>query len=207
MIPEAINTLTRWWLHRRFRSYRNYSAKSTGVLLVDVQRGLIPDSSRLLSPLAELVAFARRAGFSIVFSSFDVKAERKFETPAHRLLRNALRSVDDGDSIAEGLSPRPEDLVTAERPALSAFHGTGLHEQLQERGLEHLIIAGPSIRITLDSTIRDAVQLGYHVTLIPETLCEEIDEDSEYIRETLARYAQSILSYSNFQSLAEKARG
>src|SRR6056297_220958 len=207
MIPEAINTLTRWWLHRRFRSYRNYPAKSTGVLLVDVQKGLIPDSNRLLSPLAELVAFARRAEFSIAFSSFDAKAQRSFDTPAHRLLIDALRSVDDGDSIAERLAPRPEDLVVIERPTLSAFHGTGLHERLQERGLEHLIIAGPAVRITVDSTVRDAVQLGYHVTLIPETLCDEIDEDSEYIRDTLARYAQSILSFRNFQSLAEKVRG
>jgi len=207
MIPEAINTLTRWWLHRRFRSYRNYSAKSTGVLLVDVQKGLIPDSSRLLSPLAELVAFARRAEFSIVFSRFDAKAQRRFDAPAHHLLNDALRSVDEGGSIAERLAPRPEDLVASERPALSAFHGTGLHERLQERGLEHLIIAGPAVRITVDSTIRDAVQLGYHVTLIPETLCEDIDEDSEYIKDTLSRYAQSVLSFEKFQSLTGKAHG
>jgi len=201
MMPQAINALTRWWLHRRFRSYRDYPAGTTAVLLVDVQKGLVPDSSRLLSSLADLVEFARHTGFGVVFSGFDATAKHPFEAPAHRLLRQPLESVDRGACIPDSLSPRPQDSIIALRPSLSAFHGTDLHEKLQARGIEHLIIAGPLARITVDSSVRDGVQLGYHVTLIQETLSEEVEDVSEYLRDTLSRYAQSILSFQELKSL------
>lgn len=205
MVPEAINSLTRWWLHRRFRNYRNYPAGATAVLLVDVQRGLVPDASRLLASLSEVVSLARRSGFQVAYSGFDASAEHRFETPAHRLLRESLRSADGSDRLPDRLSPRSEDIVIAARGTLSAFSGAALHEQLQERGIEHLIIAGPLARITVDSSVRDGVQLGYHVTLIQDALSEEIDEAAAYLKGTLSRYAQSILSFQEFKVLAEKS--
>lgn len=207
MIPDMINTLTRWWLHRRFRSYRTYPAATTMVVLVDVHKGLVSDSSRLVSSLTDLVAFARHIGFGVAHSGFDASAERKFETPAHRLLRQALGSLAPGDHIPDALVPRSEDLVIEPRPGLSIFHATDLHTRLKKRAIEHLIIAGPLATITVDSSVRDGVQLGYHVTLIPETLSEDIGEVSEYVRDTLGRYAQSILSFPKFKLLVERGTG
>ncbi len=207
MLAEAINAYTRWWLNRRFRTYRTYPAGATALLMVDVQKGRVPDSSRLLSSLSELVAFARRSGYKVVYSGFDPSAEHTFETPAHRWLLKALRSVDDGDGIPDKLSPNRDDLVLAPRGTLSAFNGTDLHEQLQKLGIEHLIIAGPLARITVDSSVRDGVQLGYHVTLIQEALSEDIKAVSNYLKDTLSRYAQSILTFQQFQAVVKKSRG
>jgi len=201
MIPETINAITRWWLHRRFRSYRTYPAGETAVLLVDVQKGHLPESGKLMSSLSDLVALARRSDFGVVYSSFDVAAEHTFETPAHRLLKQAGRPDDGGDGIPDQLSPGADDLVLSARSTFSAFKGTDLHEQLQNRGIEHLIIAGPLARISVDSSVRDGVQLGYHVTLIEEAISENAEEVSEYVRATLSRYAQSILNFEKFQKL------
>ena len=206
MIPETIGTITRWWLHRRFRSYRTYPARQTAVLLVDVQKGLVPDSSRLMSSLLDLVALARRSDFCVVYSKFDAAAEHTFETQAHRLLKEAVKPVDGRDGIPDKLSPGPDDLVLSARSTLSAFKGTDLHEQLQRRGIEHLIIAGPLARISIDSSVRDGVQLGYHVTLIQEAISEDVGEISEYARSTLSRYAQSILSFQQFKKLTRRYR-
>ncbi|TWU02941.1 isochorismatase family cysteine hydrolase [Stieleria varia] len=204
MIPETIGTITRWWLHRRFRPYRTYPSRQTAVLLVDVQKGLVPDSSRLMSSLLDLVALARRSDFCVVYSKFDAAAEQTFETRAHRLLKEAVKPVDGRDGIPDKLSPGPDDLVLSARSTFSAFKGTDLHEQLQRRGIEHLIIAGPLARISIDSSVRDGVQLGYHVTLIQEALSEDVGEISEYARSTLSRYAQSILSFQQFKKLTRR---
>ncbi|TWT97123.1 isochorismatase family cysteine hydrolase [Neorhodopirellula pilleata] len=204
MIPETIGIITRWWLHRRFRPYRTYPARQTAVLLVDAQKGLVPDSSRLMSSLLDLVALARRSDFSVVYSKFDAAAEHTFETRAHRLLKEAVKPVDGRDGIPDKLSPGPDDLVLSARSTLSAFKGTDLHEQLQRRGIEHLIIAGPLARISIDSSVRDGVQLGYHVTLIQEAISEDVGEISEYARSTLSRYAQSILSFQQFKKLTRR---
>ena len=204
MIPETMNAITRWWLHRRFRSYRTYPAGQTAVLLVDVQKGHLPESGRLMSSLSDLVALARRSDFGVVYSNFNVATEHAFETPAHRLLKQAGRPDDGGAGIPDQLSPGADDLVLSARSTFSAFKGTDLHEQLQSRGIEHLIIAGPLTRISVDSSVRDGVQLGYHVTLIEEAISEDAEEVSEYVRATLSRYAQSILSFENFQELTRR---
>lgn len=204
MIPETINAMTRWWLHRRFRPYRTYPARETAVLLVDVQSGHCPESSRLISSLSDLIEHARRSDFRVVYSRFDASAEHAFETRAHRLLKEAARAVDGRDRIPHELSPGPDDLVLPARSSLSAFTVTELHEQLQGRGIEHLIIAGPLTRISIDSSVRDGVQLGYHVTLIQETIGEDLEVVSEYARDTLSRYAQSILSFQQFKEFARR---
>ncbi|XZE51527.1 isochorismatase family cysteine hydrolase [Planctomycetaceae bacterium SH139] len=204
MIPETINAITRWWLHRRFRPYRTYPSRETAVLLVDVQKGLVPDSSRLMSSLLDVVALARRSDFSVVYSKFDAAAEHTFETRAHRLLKEAVKPVDGREGIPDKLLPGPDDLVLSARSTLSAFKGTNLHEQLQRREIEHLIIAGPLARISIDSSVRDGVQLGYHVTLIQEAISEDVGEISEYAASTLSRYAQSILSFQQFKQLTHR---
>jgi nicotinamidase-related amidase len=204
MFAEIINSITRWWLNRRFRSYRTYPASKTAVLLVDVYRGLLADSGKLISSLSDLIKYARSCDFRIVYSGFDVTAEHAFENRAHRMLKEAVRPADGRDRIPDELSPRPDDLVIPARSTLSAFKGTDLHEELRKRGIEHLIIAGPLARISIDSSVRDSVQLGYHVTLILEQLSENVEEITEYARITLSRYAQSILSFKQFKELTRR---
>lgn len=50
----------------------------------------------------------------------------------------------------------------------SAFHGTDFHARLQAAGVDHLVICGMQTQFCVESTIRNAVTLGYKLTAIED---------------------------------------
>ncbi|HEL2592781.1 TPA: cysteine hydrolase [Streptococcus suis] len=50
----------------------------------------------------------------------------------------------------------------------SAFKETNLHEYLQEKGIEQLIIMGMATNFCIDTTIKVAFELGYKVAVIQD---------------------------------------
>jgi nicotinamidase-related amidase len=72
-----------------------------------------------------------------------------------------------GWQIHPAIAPQTEDLVIR-KPETDAFYGTTLQQELESRGLEHLIIVGCKSEVCIDATCRKAIDLGYHVTLVSE---------------------------------------
>ncbi|MEO2047028.1 MAG: isochorismatase family protein [Pirellulales bacterium] len=65
----------------------------------------------------------------------------------------------------------------------------------------HLIVAGTYANLAIDSTVRDGVQLGYHVTVLSDCVSAETASEAQAIQITLPRYAQTLISLKKFQSL------
>ena len=86
------------------------------------------------------------------------------------------------------------------RSTLSAFSQTTLHEQLQAAGIEHLVMAGPYANLALDSTVRDGVQLGYHMTFLRDCATAASEAEAQAVQVTMPRYAQTVIDLSTFES-------
>ncbi|MFX3616489.1 MAG: cysteine hydrolase family protein [Sporolactobacillus sp.] len=61
---------------------------------------------------------------------------------------------------------RPEGAETFNKSATSAFYHTPLLSYLQERGIEHLVIAGCQTEYCIDTAVRMATVNGFDVTLV-----------------------------------------
>ena len=74
-----------------------------------------------------------------------------------------------GHALWDGLDVRPEDLVVRKR-RFGAFApgASDLHEQLQMRGIDTLIITGTATNVCCESTARDAMMLNYKVFFIED---------------------------------------
>jgi nicotinamidase-related amidase len=72
-----------------------------------------------------------------------------------------------GNAIIEPLQPLPGELVIA-KPGKGAFYQTPLHETLQQRGITHLIVAGVTTEVCVQSTLREANDRGYDCLLIED---------------------------------------
>jgi nicotinamidase-related amidase len=70
------------------------------------------------------------------------------------------------DFIAE-LTPAPGEVVLA-KPGKGAFYGTALGEMLRVWGVSHLIIAGVTTEVCVQTTMREANDRGYDCVLIEE---------------------------------------
>jgi nicotinamidase-related amidase len=133
------------------------AARHAGLLVVHTREGHRPDLTDC--PPAKL-ARSRAAGAGIGSAG-----------PLGRLL---VRGEHGHDIVAE-LYPEPGEPVV-DKPGYGAFHRTDLDGILTRRGVERLVIAGVTTEVCVHSTLREAVDRGYHCILAADA-CASADPD------------------------------
>jgi len=129
----------------------------TALLIVDVQTGLVAGREpvyqldALLENVATLIAQARTTGMPIIY-----------------IQDNDVDEIGSpGWQIHPAIAAQEGDLVIR-KPETDAFYGTLLQQELEARGLAHLIVVGCKSEVCVDATCRRAVNLGYNVTLVSD---------------------------------------
>lgn len=79
----------------------------------------------------------------------------------------ALRLSEAGCNWVAELEVLPQDEVVVKK-AVSAFAGNTLNQWLQDRGYDHILLAGVSSVMAIQSTARQAHDLGFRVTVLED---------------------------------------
>ncbi|WP_374573737.1 cysteine hydrolase family protein [Phenylobacterium sp.] len=176
----------------------------TAHLVVDLQIGFLAEGAIAEVPVARqivprvnrLCAAVREAGARNVFIRFLVDLdEPRYWGSMYDRMTSAQRDAFV-DAFARGadqfalwpeLDVRPEDWI-ADKTRFSAFiPGTcDLHERLQAAGVDTLIVTGTLSNCCCESTVRDAMQLGYKVLFVEDA---NATLDDEQHNATLANMA------------------
>jgi nicotinamidase-related amidase len=154
----------------------------TAVLVVDMQVDFASPDGALggfidmsvvkpaLAAAERLVADARAAGAPVVFVGLWTTPETDSAAWNERLRRRggdpdvdaALCRAGQAGSAFYGPQPAPGELVV-HKTRYSAFVGTDLDQSLRDMGVDTLVVAGLTTECCVDSTVRDAFDLDYHV--------------------------------------------
>src|SRR5215813_4496523 len=81
-----------------------------------------------------------------------------------------------GGEIRREFAPQPGDIVALEHWCSSGFANTDLDLQLKKHGIHQLIVIGLIAHTCVESTVRYAVELGYHVTMVKDATADYTDE-------------------------------
>ncbi len=117
-----------------------------------------------------LVEVARGAGVPVVFVGLFTSAETDSPSWKERMRRrggdpdneSALCREGESGSDFYGPKPLPDELVV-KKTRYSGFVGTDLDARLKALGVDTLVVAGLTTECCVDSTVRDAFSLDYHV--------------------------------------------
>lgn len=159
----------------RLHAYGALSPAKTALVVVDMVpfftresaycRGVIPNINALASAL-------RTAGGTIAWVLPG--ADARSAAHASEFFGPAVAKVYAGsggegplpDRLCPELEQEPDDLF-AEKTAASAFFPgrCDLHERLQARGVETVIVTGTVTNVCCEGTVRDASTLGYRVIM------------------------------------------
>jgi nicotinamidase-related amidase len=145
---------------------------TTALLLIDLQRGIL--SSPTVHPTEGVVANAaalahafRRSGLPVVLVTVGGGAPGRTEQA--RPSRGQM--PPEWAELVEELEPQQGDhLVT--KHTWGAFTGTGLHDRLTKLGVTQVVIGGVATSIGVESTARQAHELGLHVTLAVDAMTD-----------------------------------
>jgi nicotinamidase-related amidase len=181
----------------------------TALLLMDFQPlnlGSIQDPDVLLESASIARTQAKVAGAQVGFvrvafrpGDYDSISDRN---KIFSGVRNAGRLADGSDeaSFHSLLTPDPTDIVVR-KTRVGAFSTTDLHERLQERGVDTVLLTGISTSGVVLSTVRDAADRDYRVVVLEDCCADGDPEVHRILTERVLSRQAHVLDSAALPSL------
>lgn len=178
------------------------------LIVIDMQRDFIEPGgfgaslgndvstlAEIVPTVAELLAFARRNGMLVVHTRESHAADLS-DCPASKIGRGnpSLRIGDPGPmgrvlvrgepgcDIVPQLQPEAGEIVI-DKPGKGAFYATRLGMLLQEHEITHLLFAGVTTEVCVQSTMREANDRGYECLLVEDATASYFPSFKEAVLE------------------------
>ncbi len=176
-----------------------FDASHTALIVIDMQRDFIEpggfgealgnDVSLLASivpAVARLIEHARDSNWLVVHTreshapdlSDCPEAKRLRGAPSARIgdmgpMGRILVRGEPGNAIVDAVAPVAGEIVI-DKPGKGAFYATRLGEELAERGITHLVFAGVTTEVCVQTSMREANDRGYDCVLIEDATASYI---------------------------------
>jgi nicotinamidase-related amidase len=170
-----------------------FEPRATALIVIDMQRDFIEpggfgaalgnDVSRLgaiVPTVRALLDWARARPITVLHTREGHRpdladcppAKQRRGDPALRIgakgpMGRILVDGEPGNDIVPALAPAAGEAVIV-KPGKGAFWATPLDEMLRARGITHLILAGVTTEVCVQSTMREANDRGYECLLIED---------------------------------------
>jgi nicotinamidase-related amidase len=158
--------------------------KATALVIIDLQNGIVgqptlaPRSGAdVISAAKTLAAKFRAVGAPVIlvnvaFAADFADAPRQ---PVDQPIARPPTGFPEGWSdLVDGIA-EPGDLRVTKRQ-WGAFHGTDLDLQLRRRGMKTVVLCGISTNFGVESTARQAWELGYALEIVEDACTGPSDE-------------------------------
>jgi nicotinamidase-related amidase len=166
---------------------------ATALIVIDMQRDFVlpggfgaslgNDVSRLtkiIPDVARLLSVCRRAGLTVIHTR-ECHRPDLADCPPAKLTRGkpTLRIGDPGPmgrvlvagevgaDIVPELAPLPGEIVI-DKPGKGSFYATALGDILRLKGITHLLLAGVTTEVCVQTTMREANDRGYECLLLED---------------------------------------
>ncbi|MDH6119056.1 nicotinamidase-related amidase [Kitasatospora sp. GAS204A] len=158
---------------------------NSALLVMDVQRTIVDrfPAPEYLPRLAGAVEAARAAGIPVIYVVVGFRAGHPEISPRNKTfgalrLSGAFTDTDPGTQVSDEVAPKDgEPVVTKKR--VSAFAGSDLALVLRAGGIEHLVLTGIATSGVVLSTLREAADLDFGLTVLADGC---LDADPEVHR-------------------------
>ncbi|MCG7404680.1 MULTISPECIES: cysteine hydrolase family protein [Caballeronia] len=176
-----------------------FDVAHTALIVIDMQRDFVEpggfgealgnDVSLLTSivpTVAHLIEHARDRGWLVVHTR-ESHAPDLSDCPDAKRLRGAPRARigdmgpmgrilvrgEPGNAIVDAVAPITGEIVI-DKPGKGAFYATRLGEELARCGITHLVFAGVTTEVCVQTSMREANDRGYECVLIEDATASYI---------------------------------
>jgi nicotinamidase-related amidase len=180
------------------------------LLVMDYQNGIVGmlgEPDELLSIAADAVATARRAGahvgyVRVAFEDADLEAIPPTSRMGQRVASSsgAFRNDSANTAVHDRVAPQDGDVIVR-KTRVGAFSTTDLDEQLRERGVDTLILAGISTSGVVLSTVRDASDRDYRVLVLADATADPDADVHEFLIERILPRQADVITTAQLEGL------
>lgn len=143
----------------------------TALVLIDLQHGIVSlptahPAADVVARSAELARAFRRKNLPVVLVNVVGGAPGRTDPQPARPAPAANYA-----QLVPELDAQPSDIRVSKK-TWGAFTGTGLDAKLRGLGVTQIVLAGVATSIGVESTARQAQELGYNVTLVVDAMTD-----------------------------------
>jgi ureidoacrylate peracid hydrolase len=222
MSPEVLSRIKGF--RHDIHMFGNIDPARTAHIIVDLQNGFMEPGATVELPVArdivpnvnEICKAVRSAGGRNVFIRYLVDEEVQvswsswftdFASPQRRKAMIETFGKDcHGFALWPGLDVRPEDLIV-DKTRFGAFvpGSSKLHEILQARGIDTLIITGTATNVCCESTARDAMQMNYKVIFVADGNAALTDAEHNATLDNMVTLFADVMTTEELVGFLDKA--
>lgn len=155
----------------------------TALLVMDMEAGILqnlPTAAEVIDRVAQALAGARKKALPVIYVVVGFRPgtpEISSDNKNFAAMQQRLQAADTKAfmQIAPALAPADKDLVVTKR-RYSAFTGSDLEVVLRAQGIRHLVLTGVSTSGVVLSTLREAADKDYRLTVLSDG-CGDADEE------------------------------
>jgi nicotinamidase-related amidase len=174
----------------------------TVLLVMDIQEtmmGYLPEPGPLLNNIEKAISAARRVRVPIIYVTLafreghpeihelhqrfgPIKASKVMFTPSHA-----------GTLVHSAIEPMPDDIIVIKK-RVSAFAGSDLEIILRAHKAEHLVLSGFSTNGVVLSTLREAADKDYNVTVLSDACADPEQETHNFLVKRVFPFSGEVLT-------------
>lgn len=151
------------------------NTKNTALLVMDMQAGIVamlPDSAAILGNVAKAIAIAREKNIPVIYIVVGFREgspEISMNNKGFAASKERFTSVDMSQfmHVHDDLKPQEGEVIVAKR-RVSAFTGSDLEVILRAYNAQHLILTGIATSGVVLSTVREASDKDYRLTVLAD---------------------------------------
>lgn len=185
------------------------------LVVMDVQEGIVEryGDGPFVDRLREALAAARRAGVRVIFVRVAFRpgfpevsrVNRSFSAIANRP-ESDFDEHAPATQIHPRVAPRPDEPIVVKK-RVSAFTGSDFEVLLRSSGITHLVLAGIATSGVVLSTVREAADRDYQLTVLADACADADDEVHRVLTEKVFPRQAEVTNVADWIARIELANG
>ncbi|CAN0437338.1 unnamed protein product [Discosporangium mesarthrocarpum] len=177
----------------RLNVFESLEPAKTAFLVVDMQNFFVDGVQPCLDIMPNINRLAdavRSSGGLVVWvvltvaesedgpSLWPIYHDNFFTEAKMKAHKAGLTRGTEGHAIHKNMDVRDEDLISEKTRFSALVQGSSdLHEQLQARGIENVLVGGTLTNMCCESTARDAMMIGYRAVMVEDCNASRNEDD------------------------------
>jgi nicotinamidase-related amidase len=161
--------------------------QNTALLVLDVQEAIVKmltDSTPVVKSIKKALQTARNSKIPVIYVIAGSRKGYPDVSPNNKsfsVLKNGPQNVytEEGIKIHASITPEQNDVIITKK-RVSAFTGSDLEVVLRSLEIKHLVLPGISTSGIVLSTLREAADKDYEITVLSDC-CADRDEEVQRV--------------------------
>jgi len=180
-------------------------SQRSALLVCDLQNAItayFQDANKLKSLIEnsqKAIAHARKLGHLIVYIRVKFRPNFPEVSPNNKMFARlkSFPQSENGSEIIDAVKPQEGDLVV-DKVRVGAFSSTNLDLILRAQNINQIILLGISTSGVILSTVRDAADKDYTITVLSDACCDHSDEVHNVLTQKVFSAQATVLTVDEF---------